>query len=156
MRRAIISALLLSTVAFPAFAANVSVPMDEVRIVTFKEPVATVFMGNPTIADVNMIDSRHAFVLGKTFGETNMIALGTGGRQIANDHVTVFGRRMGAVTLNRGNAQFNYTCTKAHCESQSVPGDDKNFFDATHNAVAQHEDQGVKSASNAAAAGNGQ
>ncbi len=159
MRRAILSALLLSTFAVPALAAHahrapapadagVAVPMDEVRIVTFKEPIATVFMGNSTIADVNVIDSRHAFVLGKSFGETNLIALGVGGRQIANEHVTVSGRRMGAVTLNRGNAQFSYTCTKAHCEAQSVPGDDKNYFDATHNAVGQNEDQGIKSASN--------
>jgi hypothetical protein len=145
MRRAILFALMLSAV--PAFAGGVSVPMDEVRIVAFKEPVATVFMGNPTIADVNMIDSRHAFLLGKTFGETNMIALGANGRQIANDHVTVMGRRMGMVTLNRGPAQYNFTCTKAHCETQPVPGDVKTYFDDTHGAVAAHEDLGVKSAS---------
>ena len=125
--------------------------MDEVRIVTFKEPIATVFMGNSTIADVSDRSPRHAFVLGKSFGETNLIALGVGGRQIANEHVTVSGCRMGAVTLNRGNAQFSYTCTKAHCEAQSVPGDDKNYFDATHNAVGQNEDQGIKLPATAAA-----
>jgi hypothetical protein len=147
MRRAIMTALLMSAFAAPAAAAGVSVPMDEVRIVAFSEPVSTVFMGNPTIADVNMIDARHAFILGKTFGETNMIALGANGRQIANQHVTVFGRRVGMVTLNRGPAQYNFTCTKAHCETQPVPGDVKTYFDDTHSAISTHEDMGVKSAS---------
>lgn len=156
MRRALFSALLLCTAAAPAFASDVGVPMDEVRIVTFKQPVATVFMGNTTIADVNMIDARHAFILGKTFGETNMIALNGSGHQVANDHVTVFGRRMGMVTLNKGANQYNFTCTKAHCETQPVPGDEKQYFDATHGAVATHEDMGVKSASNASAQGGGQ
>ncbi len=156
MRRAIVSALLLSALASPAFAGGVSVPMDEVRIVAFKEPVTTVFMGNTTIADVNMIDSRHAFILGKTFGETNMIALNAEGRQVTNDHVTVFGRRMGMVTLNKGANQYNFTCTKAHCETQPVPGDEKNFFDNTHTSVATHEDLGVKSASAANGGGTAQ
>lgn len=156
MRRALFSALLLSSFAVPAFAGEVGVPMDEVRMIAFKQPVATVFMGNTTIADVNMIDSRHAFILGKTFGETNMIALNAEGRQVSNDHVTVFGRRMGMVTLNKGANQYNFTCTKAHCETQPVPGDEKQYFDATHGAVATHEDMGVKSASAASAQGGAQ
>jgi hypothetical protein len=133
-----------------ALAADVSVPMDEVRMISFSRPVSTVFVGNTVIAEVNMIDSRHGFLLGKTFGETNMIALGADGHEIANQHVTVFGRRMGAITLNRGAAQYNYTCTKAHCETQPVPGDVKTYFDDTHGAIQTHEDMGVKAASNGA------
>ncbi|HEY2071105.1 MAG TPA: pilus assembly protein N-terminal domain-containing protein [Rhizomicrobium sp.] len=146
MRRAIISALLLTACAAPAFAANLTVPMDEVRLVTFKQPVGTVFMGNPAIADVNMIDSRHAFVLGKTFGVTNMIALGTDGRQVANDQVTIYGRVAGQVTLNRGANQYNFSCTRAHCETQPVPGDEKNFVESTNSAINSHEDLGTKAA----------
>ncbi|HEY1629797.1 MAG TPA: pilus assembly protein N-terminal domain-containing protein [Rhizomicrobium sp.] len=159
MRRAILSALASTVfvpVAFAAPAPGVSVPMDEVRIVAFSQPVSTVFMGNPMIADVNMIDARHAFILGKTFGETNMIALGANGREISNQHVTVMGRRVGMVTLNRGPLQYNFTCTKAHCETQPVPGDVKTYFDDTHTAIATHEDLGVKSAANGAPQGNAQ
>lgn len=146
MRHTLLSALLLSALAAPALAAEVSVPMDEVRMVAFSRPVATVYMGNTVIADVNMIDSHHAFILGKTFGETNMIALGADGREVSNQHVTVFGRRVGMVTLNRGPLQFNYTCTKAHCETQPVPGDVKTYFDDTHVAIQEHEDMGTKAA----------
>jgi hypothetical protein len=152
MRRTALLAAALSFAGLSsAHAAGVSVPMDEVRMISFPRAVSTVYVGNTVIAEINMIDSRHGFLLGKTFGETNMIALDADGREIANNHVTVFGRRTGMITLNRGPQQYNYTCTKAHCETQPVPGDQKAYFDETHNSIQMHEDMGVKAASNGAA-----
>jgi len=160
MRRAILSALAASTMlapaAFAAASSGVAVPIDEVRIVSFAQPVSAVFVGNPMIADVNMIDARHAFILGKTFGQTNMIALGQNGRQLSNQQVNVSGRRVGAVTLNRGSAQYNLTCTKAHCEAMAIPGDVKQYFDDVHNSIATHEDMGVKAAAVTGAQGSAQ
>lgn len=132
--------------AFAAPSAGVSVPMDEVRMIAFSQPVTTVYVGNPMIADVTMIDPEHAFVLGKTFGETNVIALGSNGKQVSNEHVVVFGRRVGAVTLNRGAETYNYTCTALHCETQPVPGDPNPYFTNTSNAVDTHEGEGQKAA----------
>jgi Pilus formation protein N terminal region len=130
-----------------AFADGLTVPMDEVRVLAFSQPVTTVYVGNPVIADVTMIDPEHAFLLGKTFGETNVIALGPNGKPVSNQHIVVFGRRMGAVTLNRGAATYNYTCTALHCETQPVPGDPKGYFDETHTAIDTHEGMGQKAAS---------
>ena len=48
-----------------------------------------------------MIDLQHAFLLGKTFGLTNMIALDTDGKQISNQQVVVYNNGA-AVTINRG------------------------------------------------------
>jgi hypothetical protein len=155
-RTALLAAVLAVAGLQSAHAAGFSVPMDEVRLISFAQPVSTVYVGNTVIADVNMIDSRHGFLLGKTFGETNLIALGSDGREIANEHVTVFGRREGALTLNRGPAQYSYTCTKAHCETQPVPGDNKTYFDDTHTSVQTHEDMGVKAASNGAVTASSQ
>lgn len=143
---------LFTTATFLSAGANadeLNVPMDEVRMVTFKQAVTTVYVGNTVVADVTMIDSQHAFLLGKTFGETNMIALTAGGKQISNDHVVVFGRRVGAVTLNRGAQTYNYTCTALHCETAPIPGDPKNYFDETHNSIITHEDMGTKAGSGA-------
>lgn len=125
---------------------GVTVPMDQVRLLSFSQPVSTVYVGNPMIADVQIIDPRHAFLLGKTFGETNVIALSSTGAQVSNQHVVVFGRRVGAVTLNRGASTFDYTCTALQCETQPVPGNPKPYFDETHEAVGTHEDMGVKGA----------
>lgn len=128
---------------------GVSVPMDEVRLLAFSQPVTTVYVGNPMIADVTMIDAEHAFVMGKTFGETNIIALSSSGHEVSNQHLVVFGRRVGEVTLNRGASTYDYTCTSLHCETQPVPGNPEDYFKNTHDAIGTHEDMGTK-----AAAGN--
>ena len=88
----VFAAALLMSASSSALASDLSVPMDEVRMVAFGKPVTTVYVGNPSIADVTVIDSRHVFVLGRTFGSTNLIALGQDGRQVANTHVVVYGR----------------------------------------------------------------
>jgi hypothetical protein len=146
--------ILLGSAAFfalgtAASAESVSVPMDEVRVIAFSNPVTTVYVGNPVIADVTMIDPKHAFLLGKTFGETNVIALGANGKELDNRHVVVFGRRMGAVTLNRGAQTYNYTCTALHCETQPVPGDPNEYVSNTSSAVDVHENMGAKAAGTA-------
>ena len=146
MRRVLASLIAATAFASTAHAADIAVPMDEVRIVAFKQPISTVYMGNPTIADITTIDSQHIFVLGKSFGETNMIALGRDGRPIANDHVTVFGRRMGAVTLNKGAQQFTYSCTSAQCQPAPVVGDAADFHKTMHEEVASHSDALLKAA----------
>jgi hypothetical protein len=147
MRRSLLVAASLLALSAPAFAASVAVPLDEVRIVTFKRPASSVYMGNPMIAEVTAIDPRHAYVLGKNFGTTNLIALDANGKPIASEQVTVFSQRMGNVTLQRGGAQYNYTCTAAHCEAYAVVGDEHTYFQNTHGDTTTHEDLGVKAAS---------
>ncbi len=156
MRRALTLAVFaaISSVAglAPAFAGSISVPMDEVRILTFAKPVSTVYVGNTVYADATLIDSKHAFLLGKTMGQTNVIALGTDGKVISNDEITIFGRRVGMVTVDRGPLQYNYTCTPLHCETRPVPGDEPNYFAVTHTAQDKHEDMANKAGSGVVAA----
>ena len=93
MRRIIFAAPDISRGRLPPSAAGVAVAMDEVRTVTFPKPVATIYVGNPSIADINMIDSRHAFILGKGYGNTNMLALDQDGKQVSNTHISVLARQ---------------------------------------------------------------
>jgi len=130
----------------PSAPTGVSVVMDQVRIVTFNRPIATVFVGNPMIADATVIDPYHAFVLGKTFGVTNLIALSAQSQTVANQTITVANRTGGVVTLNKGASQFSYACTTAHCEANPLPGDQKGFFDDNSAAVSGHQDQAIKAA----------
>lgn len=146
MRRVLTSLIAVTAFAGTAHAADIAVPMDEVRIVAFKQPIATVYMGNPTIADITTIDAQHIFVLGKSFGETNMIALGRDGRPIANDHVTVFGRRMGAITVQKGAQQYTYSCTAAQCQPSPVVGDASDFQSKTQDQVTSHSEALIKAA----------
>jgi Flp pilus assembly secretin CpaC len=130
----------------PSAPTGVSVVMDQVRIVTFSRPVATVFVGNPTIADATVIDPYHAFILGKTFGVTNLIALSPQSQTVANQQITVANRNGGMVTLHKGVGQFSYSCTAGHCEANPLPGDQKGFFEDNSSSVTSHQDQAIKAA----------
>jgi hypothetical protein len=138
MRRTLFAALVV-VAASPAYADGVAISMDEVRTITFPKPVATVYVGNPAIADINMIDSRHAFVLGKGFGNTNIVALDHEGDQVSNTHVSVMAREDSTVTLQRGTGRLTYSCTASHCEATPQPGDAKDAYDAVNGQLATHE-----------------
>ena len=133
MRRTLFAALAVLA-ASPAHAAGLSLSMDEVRTISFPKPVATIYVGNPSIADINMIDSRHAFILGKGYGNTNLVALGRDGEQVANTHVSVMAPQDSTVTLQLGANRVTYSCTANRCEATPQVGDGKDAFDA---AVAQ-------------------
>jgi hypothetical protein len=131
--------------ATAAQADGITVPEDEARIVTFTKPVTTVFVANPSVADVNMIDATHAFVLGKAFGATNVIALDADKNPISSEHVTVFGSSH-LVTLDRGPLQFTFACASLRCESATAPGDLRTWHDDEMSEIERREDLGAKQA----------
>jgi hypothetical protein len=131
--------------------AGIGVVVDQAKMVEIERPAKSMFIGNPTIADVTVLDARHAFILGKTFGVTNLIALDADGRQISNQQVTVVNGQQ-AVTYNQGSGQYNFSCTHAHCETMPRPGDVQTFFTNTEQAIATHEDAGAKYAASAGTA----
>ncbi|HJT43594.1 MAG TPA: pilus assembly protein N-terminal domain-containing protein [Rhizomicrobium sp.] len=142
MRRALFAAALLVTV--PAFAAgkndSVALTLDEVHTLTFRSPVSTVYVGNPTIADVTMIDARHAFVQGKGYGRTNIVALNRDNVMVFNTHVTVTGNNGGGtVTLNRGAQRVTLNCAGGRCEPTPMPGDGKEAYDAIASQASAHQ-----------------
>jgi len=148
MRRALIAAALIAAAA-PAGAAGkhavvkddaVALALDEVHTLTFRAPVATVYVGNPAIADVTMIDSRHAFVQGKDFGRTNVVALNRDNVQVFNTHITVTGNDGGGtVTLNRGAQRVTLSCAGGRCEPTPTPGDAKDAYDITSTQSTAHQ-----------------
>jgi len=141
MRRALFAATLLA--AMPAHAAgrndSVALALDEVHTLTFRTPVSTVYVGNPTIADVTMIDARHAFVQGKGYGRTNIMALNRDNVMVFNTHVTVTGNQGGGtVTLNRGAQRVTLNCAGGRCEPTPMPGDGKDY-DALSGQITAHQ-----------------
>lgn len=147
MRRAIFAAALFA--AAPAYAADVSVGLDEVRTLTFRDPVATIYVGNPAIADITMIDARHAFVQGKGYGRTNLVALNADGKQVFGSSINVTGASHGnMVILNRGSQRITLNCAGRRCEPTPMPGDGKEAYDPGNAVAAAHQ-----SAARAAATG---
>jgi len=143
MRRILLAATFLVSAGYADAApkgSDVALALDEVHTLTFKSAIATVYVGNPAIADVTMIDSRHAFVQGKGYGRTNIVALNSDNAQVFNAHVTVTGSAGGGtVTLNRGAQRITLTCAGGRCEPSPMPGDDQKAYDTESGQVSSHQ-----------------
>ena len=140
MRAFLAAAVLIAATPAHAASDSVALALDEVHTLTFKTPVATVYVGNPTIADVTMLDARHAFVQGKGYGRTNIVALNRDNVQVFNAHITVVGARDGGtVTLNRGAQRVTLTCAGGRCEPTPTPGDDQKAFDSASTQANSHQ-----------------
>jgi len=143
MRRVLIAATVLACVTQANAApkgSDVALALDEVHTLTFKNPIATVYVGNPAIADVTMIDSRHAFVQGKGYGRTNIVALNSDNVQVFNTHITVTGGEgSGTVTLNRGAQRITLNCAGGRCEPTATPGDDQKIYDTEAGQASSHQ-----------------
>ena len=114
--------------------------LDEVHTLTFRTPVSTVYVGNPAIADVTMIDARHAFVQGKGYGRTNIMALNHDNVMVVNTRVTVTGSDGGGtVTLNRGAQRVTLNCAGGRCEQTPMPGDGKDSYEALNGQNTSHQ-----------------
>ena len=141
MRR-FLAASILAAALTPSMAAagDVVLSLDEVHTVTFRAPVATVYVGNPAIADITMIDARHAFVQGKSYGRTNIVALNGNGVQVFNTGVNVTGQASNAtVILNRGAQRITLNCAGNRCEPTPMPGDGKDAYDPGNAVSSQHQ-----------------
>src|SRR5258706_759291 len=140
-----LTGLLLATTA--AHAAGIEVALDQVRILTFAGPVKTVFVGNPVIADITVIDPNHVFILGKNFGTTNVVALDAKGRETLNEQITVLERPGSTVTLQRGATKRTLNCTSARCESAPTPGDETENYAIVSGQIESREASSLKAAS---------
>jgi len=131
----------------------VALALDEVHTLAFQTPVSTVYVGNPSIADVTMIDARHAFVQGKAYGRTNVMALNRENVVVFNTHISVTGNDGGGtVTLNRGAQRVTLNCAGGRCEPTPMPGDGKDA-DAISAQTTAHQNT-ARSAAMAVAAKN--
>ena len=151
VRNAGFAAALTFLSAGAACAQDIQAPLDQVRVVTFQTPAKTVFIGNPAIADITVIDATHVFIMGKNFGTTNIIALDAGGHPFTNQQVVVLDRPGSVVTVQRGSAQVTLNCSSERCMSAPTSGDDKAPFDT----VAAQFERREEIASKAAGAGPG-
>jgi Flp pilus assembly secretin CpaC len=142
-----------ATLAFAgsAHAVDLHVEINQMRPLHLASPAETVIVGNPAIADVSVQSSTLIYVLGKTYGKTNLIALDSTGKQIAQMDIDVVAQSDSTVTVTRGSGQLTYNCTP-RCERVINPSDTKEDFDQ---AVKQAGDAAGLGLGAAAATGGG-
>ncbi len=137
LAKVIAAAFLGTVIPCGAIAAEFTVPMDQGRMIMFPYPVSTVFVGNPIIADVTIVDDRRVFLTGKNFGSTNLITLDENGDQMSNDRINVQTRLGGTVTLFQGTSQTTLACAGGRCQSAPLPSDNPAIYDAVNAQITE-------------------
>lgn len=138
MRRVIAAALgagCAALVAGTAQAETFKVELNQSKALHLAKPISTIMVGNPAIADVNVEGSKLVYVMGRSFGTTNLVATDSDGNAILDIDVSVIAQGASTVTLTRGTGQLSYNCTP-RCERVPAVGDNPDNFDAVMKQVA--------------------
>jgi Flp pilus assembly secretin CpaC len=126
-----VSALWLSLMiaATPLAAADVTVIMDQARLIRLPDRVATIVIGNPMIADASLQPGGMMVLTGKGYGMTNLVVLDRAGNVLMEKSVEVKGPRTDVVVMYRGIDRETYSCAPI-CQRQIMLGDSNVYFDA--------------------------
>ena len=106
--------------------ALIVVALDQAMVLELPARTATVVIGNPGIADATFLKRSNRVVLtGKSFGQTNVLALDGSGTPVAQTQVRV-ASGPGALTMQLGTKRMSYSCTP-RCEPTMQLGDDPSY-----------------------------
>lgn len=124
----LVAAVALSTA--PAHADDISVSVDEARIMKLPDRVATIVIGNPLIADAALQGGGVLVLTGKGFGSTNLLALDRAGKVVMNTTIQVVGpSSRELVVVYKGIERESYSCAP-ECERRLTLGDSPTYFGA--------------------------
>lgn len=132
--RAAITASLFSIMALasPASAGEpiYRIDINKTQIVRLPAQAGSIVIGNADIADVTIHSPTTIFVVGRGFGETNLVIMDRDGQTMMDANVQVT-----SVTPTNGVRLFNaksretYTCSP-YCQPSPVLGDEAGFIGA--------------------------
>ncbi len=108
---------------------NYSVQMNRTQILRLPTAAATVVVGNPDIADISVHSADTLFIIGRGYGQTNIIALDALGQTILDANIIV-NAPISASSLrivNIGSGQKSYNCAP-YCLPAPILGDTQNFI----------------------------
>jgi len=123
---------------------NIEVLVDQATMLRLERAAAEIVVGNPSIADVAIQNSKTIVLTGKSFGETNLIVLDSKGKTLVNRRVVVGEPQGGYVTLYRGTNRETLHCSP-NCERPLVIGDAPDYFDSLAKEIRTK--QGISQAS---------
>lgn len=108
-----------------------TVELNKTEVVHLSAPASAVIIGNPNIADISIHSSRTIFVIGRSYGETNLTVLDTSGRTILDADIQVSNNvaRNGVRVFFGGDGRETYHCSP-YCAAAPVLGDSPGFIGA--------------------------
>jgi hypothetical protein len=132
-------ALAVASIA-TAKAETVDVVLDRASLLKLPERVATIVIGNPSVADGSLQSGGLLVVTGKGYGTTNLIALDARGTTLAEYTLNVSAPREGRVTIYRGIERETWSCVPK-CERSIMLGDSQAYFDAVVGQIGTRNGQ---------------
>jgi Flp pilus assembly secretin CpaC len=132
-------ALCVAAWAAPALAGTeVVLRTDEAKVISVSGEPGTVVVGNPSIADVT-VRRDQLFVMGRSYGTTNMIVLDRAGNQLASLDVVVTMGGSKTVQVFKAGARMSFACAP-DCEATMQIGDRTEFFDAIGKQISSRSE----------------
>ena len=130
---ALVTATGLATlISAPAFAADglYSVQINKTEVLRLPAPASAVIIGNPEIADVSIHSADTVFVVGKGYGETNLLILDKNGNTMMSSDIQVITpqSRNQVRIFNASNNRQTYNCGPS-CNPSPTLGDSSDFID---------------------------
>lgn len=132
------SLLGLVALAGPAHATDpiYQVDLNKTQILRLPTAAGSVIIGNPAIADVTVHSPTTIMVVGRGFGETNLIVLDRNGHTMMDADIQVTSiTPSNGVRLFNGATRATYSCSP-YCQPSPVLGDDPQHIDANSPAIA--------------------
>jgi hypothetical protein len=116
----------------------VTVTVDRARIARIPEKTQTLVIGQPGIADVTMLkNSGMGVITGKSFGETNLIALDGEGNMLGEWLIRVGDEKPDHLLVQNGLSRESYICAP-NCLPTVELSDNKTVSSERASAVAAH------------------
>jgi Flp pilus assembly secretin CpaC len=134
------SLVYLSSLPVQAMEETLTVTIDQALLVKVPPGTEALIVGNAAIADVTLLKQGSTMIItGKSFGETNFIALDDGGNPVAQSLIRVVGGR-NALLVQRGMDRQSYACAP-QCLPTVKLGDDSKYFSEVAGQVKDHNAQ---------------
>jgi hypothetical protein len=115
----------------------ITLMLDRATVIKAPAKTTMVVIGNPAIADVSVQRNGVLVLTGKTFGETNLLALDDDGKLVSESWLRVQASNRNVVVY-RGAEPESYSCTP-DCQPAIALGDaDKHFSKVGGQATARN------------------
>ena len=120
---------------------SLAVTIDQARVIKIPPGTDMLIVGNAAIADVTLLKAVGTVIIvtGKSYGETNFIALDTKKNVLREWQVQVIGGK-NALTVQRGMDRQTYSCAPL-CQPSARLGDDAKYFDDVLKQAKDHSAQ---------------
>lgn len=137
MRTAVMATFALAALAGASTAAQAQelrVALDESRAVQTSQPISGIVIGNPSVAGVSVQNERLMFVTGRSYGQTNVIVVGTNGRPIMERRIMVVPDENNVVMVTRGASTARLECNP-QCRRRPDLSDDADAFSKANEQI---------------------